>query len=144
MGRGEQGVLICEPYKSEIGQNWRFKTEAIAIESSEKSFAQFLEYWPVMNLWVPTWHVNICRWVIPVPGVTPIIKAAGNMMPTIITRYWNGEPAKKKKQGSIRLLCKVRTPCGMKPMLLKKGLVFIYRLSYQTISCISSSACFLF
>nr|WP_310590155.1 DUF4385 family protein [Dyadobacter soli] len=34
VGRGEQGVLICEPYKSEIGQFWRFKTKAIAEESS--------------------------------------------------------------------------------------------------------------
>jgi hypothetical protein len=32
--KGEQGVLICEPYKSEIGPYWRFKTEAIARESS--------------------------------------------------------------------------------------------------------------
>ncbi|MBE9584247.1 DUF4385 domain-containing protein [Mucilaginibacter sp. JRF] len=44
VGKGEQGVLICEPYKSEIGQNWRFKTEAIAVESSNKIYAQFLGY----------------------------------------------------------------------------------------------------
>ncbi|RFZ90081.1 DUF4385 domain-containing protein [Mucilaginibacter conchicola] len=44
VGKGEQGVLICEPYKSEIGQNWRFKTEAIAVESSDKIYAQFLDY----------------------------------------------------------------------------------------------------
>ena len=25
VGKGEQGVLICEPYKSEIGKHWRFK-----------------------------------------------------------------------------------------------------------------------
>lgn len=44
VGKGEQGVLICEPYKSEIGQFWRFKTEAIAMESSEKIFTLFNEY----------------------------------------------------------------------------------------------------
>lgn len=44
VGKGEQGVLICEPYKSEIGQYWRFKTEAIAAESSQKIFDLFLEY----------------------------------------------------------------------------------------------------
>ena len=44
VGKGEQGVLICEPYKSEIGQNWRFKTKAIASESSKKIYGQFLDY----------------------------------------------------------------------------------------------------
>jgi hypothetical protein len=44
VGKGEQGVLICEPYKSEIGQNWRFKTEAIASECSKKIYGQFLDY----------------------------------------------------------------------------------------------------
>ncbi|QEM14507.1 DUF4385 domain-containing protein [Mucilaginibacter rubeus] len=44
VGKGEQGVLICEPYKSEIGQYWRFKTKAIAGESSERIFNLFTEY----------------------------------------------------------------------------------------------------
>jgi len=44
VGKGEQGVLICEPYKSEIGQFWRFKNPDVAIESSEKIYNQFLDY----------------------------------------------------------------------------------------------------
>jgi hypothetical protein len=44
VGKGEQGVLICQPYKSEIGQHWRFKTVDIATESSEKIFALFNSY----------------------------------------------------------------------------------------------------
>lgn len=44
VGKGEQGVLICEPYKSEIGQHWRFKTKAIAKQSSEKIFDLFEAY----------------------------------------------------------------------------------------------------
>ena len=44
IGKGEQGVLICEPYKSAIGQHWRFKTVAIAKESSSKIFNLFLDY----------------------------------------------------------------------------------------------------
>lgn len=44
VGKGEQGVLICEPYKSEIGQFWRFKTKVIAEESSAKIYALFLTY----------------------------------------------------------------------------------------------------
>ncbi|MBL4675409.1 MAG: DUF4385 domain-containing protein [Mucilaginibacter sp.] len=44
VGKGEQGVLICEPYKSEIGQYWRFKTKAIAEESSRMIFGLFGHY----------------------------------------------------------------------------------------------------
>ena len=44
VGKGEQGVLICQPYKSEIGPLWRFKTEAIARESSGKIYELFLSY----------------------------------------------------------------------------------------------------
>ncbi len=44
VGKGEQGVLLVEPYKSEILPYWRFKTPAIARESSEKIYEMFLEY----------------------------------------------------------------------------------------------------
>ncbi|MCC2624509.1 MAG: hypothetical protein K0R14_382 [Burkholderiales bacterium] len=44
VGKGEQGVLICEPYKSEIGQYWKFKTPEIATYSSNKIFELFIQY----------------------------------------------------------------------------------------------------
>lgn len=44
VGKGEQGVLICEPYKSEIVPYWKFRTPDIAKESSEKIYSLFLEY----------------------------------------------------------------------------------------------------
>ncbi|MFD2598888.1 DUF4385 domain-containing protein [Sphingobacterium corticis] len=44
VGKGEQGVLICEPYKTEIGQYWRFKTKEIADKSSKKIYALFMKY----------------------------------------------------------------------------------------------------
>lgn len=44
VGKGEQGVLICEPYKSEIGRFWRFKTKAIAEESSRRIYELFVAY----------------------------------------------------------------------------------------------------
>ncbi|MFB2936653.1 DUF4385 domain-containing protein [Aerosakkonemataceae cyanobacterium BLCC-F154] len=44
VGKGEQGVLLVEPYKSEILPYWRFKTPEIAKESSEKIYQMFLEY----------------------------------------------------------------------------------------------------
>lgn len=44
VGKGEQGVLICEPYKSELVPAWRFKTPAIARRSAKKIFAMFKAY----------------------------------------------------------------------------------------------------
>ncbi len=44
VGKGEQGVLLVEPYKSEILPHWRFKTPEIAEVSSQKIYALFLEY----------------------------------------------------------------------------------------------------
>ncbi|KML40633.1 MULTISPECIES: DUF4385 domain-containing protein [Cytobacillus] len=44
VGRGEQGVLLVEPYKSEILKHWRFKNPEIAEESSDKIYQMFLDY----------------------------------------------------------------------------------------------------
>src|SRR5689334_9264371 len=44
IGRGEQGVLLVEPYKSEILPYWRFKTPAIAQKSANKIYRLFLHY----------------------------------------------------------------------------------------------------
>lgn len=44
VGRGEQGVLVCEPYKSELLPHWRFRTRSLAAESSAKLYQKFLEY----------------------------------------------------------------------------------------------------
>lgn len=44
IGRGEQGVLTVEPYKSEILPHWRFKDPETATASSEKIWSMFKEY----------------------------------------------------------------------------------------------------
>ncbi|MES1174529.1 MAG: DUF4385 family protein [Myxococcales bacterium] len=44
IGRGEQGVLTAEPYKSELLPLWRFKTEAIAKKSSKALYAAFTAF----------------------------------------------------------------------------------------------------
>jgi len=44
VGKGEQGVLLVEPYKSEILPHWRFKTPEIALKSANKIYKMFLEY----------------------------------------------------------------------------------------------------
>lgn len=44
IGKGEQGVLLVEPYKSEILPHWRFKTPEVARASSDKIYHMFLDY----------------------------------------------------------------------------------------------------
>ncbi len=44
VGKGEQGVLTVEPYRTEIVGHWRFKTQEIARESSAKIYEMFLDY----------------------------------------------------------------------------------------------------
>jgi len=44
VGKGEQGVLLVEPYKSEILPHWRFKTVAEAKKSSATIYRMFLAY----------------------------------------------------------------------------------------------------
>jgi hypothetical protein len=44
IGRGEQGVLLIEPYKSEILPHWRFKTVVEAEKSAAKIAKMFRGY----------------------------------------------------------------------------------------------------
>jgi hypothetical protein len=44
VGKGEQGVLLVEPYKSEILPHWRFRTPELARESAETIYGMFLQY----------------------------------------------------------------------------------------------------
>lgn len=44
IGKGEQGVLLVEPYKSEILPHWKFKTIVDAKRSSAKIYKMFLAY----------------------------------------------------------------------------------------------------
>jgi hypothetical protein len=44
IGKGEQGVLLVQPYKSELLPHWRFKTPEIARRSAGKIYQMFLDY----------------------------------------------------------------------------------------------------
>jgi len=44
IGVGEQGVLLVQPYKSEILPHWRFRTEALAMESANTIYRLFEGY----------------------------------------------------------------------------------------------------
>jgi hypothetical protein len=44
VGRGEQGVLLVQPYKSEILPHWRFRTPEIAQASADAIWNLFVGY----------------------------------------------------------------------------------------------------
>ncbi|MET0623295.1 MAG: DUF4385 domain-containing protein [Pyrinomonadaceae bacterium] len=44
VGRGEQGVLLVEPYKGELLPHWRFRTPKVARESAAKIFELYEAY----------------------------------------------------------------------------------------------------
>ena len=44
VGKGEQGVLLVQPYKSEILPHWRFRTPEVAQESVEAIWSLFVSY----------------------------------------------------------------------------------------------------
>jgi len=44
IGKGEQGVLLVEPYKSEILPHWRFKNPEVARASAAKIYELYLRY----------------------------------------------------------------------------------------------------
>jgi hypothetical protein len=44
IGRGEQGVLLVEPYKSELLPLWAFRDRAAALKSSRAIYQRYLRY----------------------------------------------------------------------------------------------------
>ncbi len=44
IGKGQQGVLVCEPYKSRLHPIWRFKTPEQADTSRKAIYVEFLKY----------------------------------------------------------------------------------------------------
>lgn len=44
IGKGQQGVLICEPYKSRLYPLWRFRTPEVANISRRSIYREFLKY----------------------------------------------------------------------------------------------------
>jgi hypothetical protein len=44
VGAGEQGLLLVEPYKSELLPLWRFRTPGVARASADALYEMFLRY----------------------------------------------------------------------------------------------------
>ena len=106
VGRGEQGVLLVEPYKSEILPHWRFATPDMAKESSETIYQMFLDYLAPMTSSVPIWHVNLFKWAIPAPAATPTTKVARNTKdPSLTIKKAKAAPmAVKNYHGKLKTL----------------------------------------
>ncbi len=81
VGRGEQGVLLVEPYKSEILPHWRFATPDIATESSEVIYQMFLDYLADDDFVGADMARKFIQmgYTLLVLGATPIIKAVKNI-----------------------------------------------------------------
>ena len=92
VGNGEQGVLICEPYKSEIGQHWRFKTEAIAEESSAKIFAMFEDYLKANDFVGADMARKYLQMGYTRAGAMRTTREGIRTIKTRIMRYWNAAP----------------------------------------------------
>ncbi|MBX9581470.1 MAG: DUF4385 domain-containing protein [Gemmataceae bacterium] len=78
IGKGEQGVLLVEPYKGEILPHWRFKTVAEAKKSSATIYRMFLAYLKAETSPERTWPASSFRWAGPGRGGTPTTRAGGS------------------------------------------------------------------
>ena len=93
VGRGEQGVLICRPYKDEIAPLWRFKTPDEAEKSSAAIEAKFKDTLMLGISSAPTWLGSSCRWDTPAPSLRhlsrrpEICRRRPSRTPT-----WHGRP----------------------------------------------------
>jgi len=96
VGKGEQGVLICEPYKSEIAPHWRFKMPAIAKRSARAIYKMFIAYLDDDDF-VGAWRASFCRWAIRGRAATRTTRADGSTTRITITNCRSagtGDPEK--------------------------------------------------
>ncbi len=73
IGKGEQGVLLVEPYKSQILPHWKFRTVADAKESSKKIYSMFLDYLKKEDFPGADMARSFYRWDGPVRVAMPIM-----------------------------------------------------------------------
>ncbi|WP_133274551.1 DUF4385 family protein [Hymenobacter radiodurans] len=74
VGKGEQGVLLVEPYKSEILPHWRFRTPEIAQESSERIYELFQGYLKSNDFVGADMARKFLQMALPGPVAMPIIR----------------------------------------------------------------------
>ena len=84
IGEKEQGVFLVRPYSDDIGKIWKFSTERIAEESSEKIYELYLSYKEIQDFV----GMDMCRKFL-------------EMGFTRARRYANHKDGKKYKNGKI-------------------------------------------
>ena len=99
VGKGEQGVLLVEPYKSEILPHWRFTTPTEAKKSSNKIYRMFVAYLKVGDF--P--GADIAKKFLQMGrgrGDTPITRAAGNTIPSLVRSYLVSRTRRRQRYAS--------------------------------------------
>ena len=82
IGKGEQGVLLVEPYKSELLPHWRFRTPELAAAQPTRSLPCSLltATTAISSVWI--WPASFCRWDLRAHVAMPTIGAGANGLPT--------------------------------------------------------------
>ena len=62
VGRGQQGVLICQPYKSELHIHWRFRTPEEAHEVCSNYLYDVLGLFKTRRFCRKIWQRSIYIW----------------------------------------------------------------------------------
>ena len=87
IGRGQQGVLICQPYKSELHQYWRFKTP-----EKHRSILYLRYIKCFYNIWIM------------MSSLVTYVKKYLHMGFTRSRRYWNHSSGKKWTKEEMMVL----------------------------------------
>ena len=116
VGKGEQGVLLVEPYKSEILPNWRFKNPDIATNSSQKIYQMFLEYLEQDDFVGADMARKIfCKWAIPDRDATLTTKAV---------KKYRSNPQKAGSQAAEKEARQEILPLDIDPIKAKSAEIF--------------------
>jgi hypothetical protein len=75
VGRGEQGMLLVEPFKSELLPHWRFRTPDLARVSADTILGMFRDYLAAEGFVGADIARMFLRWSSPGRGATPTTRA---------------------------------------------------------------------
>ncbi len=78
IGRGEQGVLLVEPYKSELLPQWRFRTPEVARGSADTIFSMVVAYLDAGDFVGADMARKFPRWALRAPCAMQITRAVAS------------------------------------------------------------------
>ncbi len=102
VGKGEQGVLLVEPYKSELVPHWRFKTVAEATKSSRTIYNLFLAYLKAGDFpGADMARGSSSRWAGPGRGATPTTNAGESTTRRPVSSYPGWKTRRRRQRQRI-------------------------------------------